>query len=64
MTEAELELIATAVGLKATLEKFRADVAAAADEAERLRQVLKGPLTPADEPWPPMTAPAPKERAP
>lgn len=60
MTDLELELIAKAAGLTATLERFRADVAAAAEEAERLRAALKGTLTPADEPWPPMTAPAPK----
>ncbi|HTY68126.1 MAG TPA: hypothetical protein VMH36_15840 [Alphaproteobacteria bacterium] len=55
MTDAEIELIARAAGLQTALEQYRADVKAAAEEAERLRAALKGPLTAADEPWPPMT---------
>jgi hypothetical protein len=58
MTEAEIELIARTAGLTTALEQFRADVKAAADEAEKLRASLKGKLTAADEPWPPMKAPA------
>lgn len=64
MRDPELDLIATAAGLKTTLAQFHADVAAAAAEAERLRQALKGTLTPADEPWPPMAAPVAKKRTP
>jgi len=60
MTEADIELIARAAGLVAALEQYRGDVTAAAEEAERLRAVLKGPLTAADEPWPPMQAPSPR----
>lgn len=54
MTDPELELMAHAAGLDKALKDFHADVAAAAVEAERLRAALKGTLTPADEPWPPM----------
>lgn len=64
MTDAEIELIARAAGLKTALEQFRADVKAAAEEADRLRAALKGPLTAADEPWPPMTAPSSQGRKP
>ena len=58
MTDPEMELIARAAGLTTALEQFRADVKAAADEAEKLRASLKDKLTAADEPWPPMKAPA------
>jgi len=64
MTDAEIELIARAAGLKTALEQYRADVKAAAEEAERLRAALKGPLTAADEPWPPMKVPEPQGRRP
>ena len=59
MTDLELDLIARRVGLGKALAEFRADVAAAAAEAERLQGLLKGGHAPADEPWPPMKAPAP-----
>jgi hypothetical protein len=61
MTDPEIEQTARSAGLKTALEQFRADVAAAADEAEKLRAVFKAPLTAADEPWPPMTM---RERSP
>ena len=64
MTDPELELIARAAGLKTALAQFRADVKAAAEEAERLRTTLKGPLTAADEPWPPMKVPDSQGRGP
>ncbi|MBV8537741.1 MAG: hypothetical protein JO128_19255 [Alphaproteobacteria bacterium] len=57
MTDTEIELIARAAGLKTALEQFRADVKAAAEEAERLRGAVTGTLTPQDEPWPPMRVP-------
>lgn len=59
MTDLELDLIARRAGLAKALQEFRADVAAAASEAERLQGLLKDKLTPGDEPWPAMTAPAP-----
>ncbi len=60
MTDLELDLIARRAGLGKALEEFRADVAAAAAEAERLQGLLKGKPTAADEPWPPMRTPAPR----
>lgn len=57
MTDLELDLLARRAGLGKALEEFRADVAAAAAEAERLQGLLKGRLAPGDEPWPPMKAP-------
>jgi hypothetical protein len=64
MTDAEIELIARAAGLKTALAQFRADVKAAAEEADRLRATVKGTLTPADEPWPPMKVPDSQGRGP
>jgi hypothetical protein len=64
MTDPEIDLIARTAGLKTALEQFRADVKAAAEEAEKLRATLKGPLTAADEPWPPMRAPNSQGRGP
>jgi len=54
MTDPEIDLIARSAGLKTALDEFRADVKAAAGEAEKLRATLKGALTAADEPWPAM----------
>ena len=64
MTDPEIELMARRAGLTIALDKFRADVTAAAEEAEKLRAILKDKLTAADEPWPPMQAPAPHGRTP
>ena len=57
MTEQELELGARAAGLDKAIQEFRADVAAAAAQAEELRRLLAKPLGPIDEPWPPMRTP-------
>ena len=62
MTDLELDLITRRAGLGKALEEFRADVAAAAAEAERLQGLLKGKLTAADEPWPPMQGARPAGR--
>jgi hypothetical protein len=56
MTEQEIETIARAAGLDAALAQFKDDLLAAARTADDLRKLASSPLTPADEPWPPMRA--------
>ena len=54
MTEQEIEAIAKAAGLETALARFKDDLLAAAKTADELRRNAAAPLTPADEPWPPM----------
>ena len=54
-----LQGIARALGLERVLQLFPEDVAAAAAQVETQRQILRGALSPADEPWPPMRVPDP-----
>jgi hypothetical protein len=52
-----LQGVARALGLERALQLFPEDVAAAAAQVEKQRQILRGALFPADEPWPPMRVP-------
>lgn len=54
MDDVTLETLARGAGLKRALEKFRADVAAAASQVEKQRRALAPALGPEEEPSPTM----------
>ena len=56
MDKTTMELLARRAGLVKALAEFPDDVAAAANQAESVREKIKRPADPAAEPWPPMRA--------
>jgi hypothetical protein len=58
-TDASVRKLAEAAGLQRAADDYPNDVAAAVEQAEKLKQALARPTDPAAEPWPPMIASAP-----
>jgi len=54
MTDEDLAILVRLAGLERVLADFKADLLAAAEQAESQRRALERRLDPTAEPWPPM----------